>query len=45
MGKQPRRFAGELSFRFEKEADESLDLIRNYLKLYRFYPNYQRVQL
>jgi hypothetical protein len=44
-GKTAEEIAGELPFRFEKDADESLDLIRNYLKLYRFYPNYHRVQI
>jgi hypothetical protein len=44
-GKTAEEIAGELPFRFEKDADESLVLIRNYLKLYRFYPNYHRVQI
>ena len=44
-GRTAEEIAGELPFRFEKDADESLDLIRNYLKLYRFYPNYHRVQI
>jgi hypothetical protein len=44
-GKTAEEIAGELPFRFEEDPDESLDLIRNYLKLYRFYPNYHRVQI
>ena len=44
-GKTAEQIAGELPFRFEKDPEESLDLIRNYLKLYRFYPNYHRVQI
>jgi hypothetical protein len=44
-GKTAEQIAGELAFRFEKDPEESLDLIRNYLKLYRFYPNYHRVQI
>lgn len=44
-GKTAEEIAGELPFRFEKDDDESLNLIRNYLKLYRFYPNYHRVQI
>lgn len=44
-GKTADQIAGELPFRFEKDPEESLDLIRNYLKLYRFYPNYHRVQI
>lgn len=44
-GKTAEQIATELSFRFEEDPEESLDLIRNYLKLYRFYPNYHRVQI
>jgi len=44
-GKTADQIATELPFRFEEDPEESLDLIRNYLKLYRFYPNYHRVQI
>lgn len=44
-GKTADQIAEDLPFRFEKDPEESLDLIRNYLKLYRFYPNYHRVQI
>jgi len=44
-GKTAEEIADELPFRFEEDPDESLGLIRNYLKLYRFYPNYHRVQI
>ena len=44
-GKTADQIAQELSFRFEKDPEDSLSLIRNYLKLYRFYPNYHRVQI
>lgn len=44
-GKTADQIAKELPFRFEKDEEESLELIRNYLKLYRFYPNYHRVQI
>jgi hypothetical protein len=44
-GRTAEEIAHELPFQFEEDPDESLDLIRNYLKLYRFYPNYHRVQI
>jgi hypothetical protein len=44
-GKTAEQIADELPFQFEEDPAESLELIRNYLKLYRFYPNYHRVQI
>jgi hypothetical protein len=44
-GKSAEQIATELSFKFEEDDEASLDLIRNYMKLYRFYPNYHRVQI
>jgi hypothetical protein len=41
----PEQIASELPFRFEEDAEESLELIRNYVKLHRFYPNYHRIQI
>jgi len=35
----------ELGFQFEEDGDESAALIESYIKFYRYYPNYHRVQL
>jgi hypothetical protein len=42
--KSPSEVSRALSFRFAEDLDESLELIENYQKLYRYYPNYHRVQ-
>lgn len=44
-GRSAEQIATELPFRFEEDPEESLELIRNYLKLYRYYPNYHRIYL
>jgi putative O-methyltransferase len=43
--KSPAQIQDELSFRFAEDPDESIALIENYKRVYRYYPNYQRVYL
>jgi hypothetical protein len=44
-GETAEEIAIKLPFRFEEDPEESVKLLRNYLKLYRFYPHYHRIQI
>lgn len=45
FGKSATEISHELTFRLEEDVEDSLELIENYRKLHRYYPNYYRVQL
>jgi hypothetical protein len=42
---EPEEVAGKLGFQLTGDAAESLTMIASYIKLYRYYPNFHRVQL
>jgi len=44
FGRTAPEIGQKLGFRFAEDLDDSQELIENYRKLYRYYPNYHRVQ-